>query len=268
MRARWGLSVLAIASAVAFGMWAEGQARPGRRRREDAREVRPRDGRRRQAGSGCRGCAGAHQAGGAGKVSLAGRAHADLRRRRSAAALDPLRAGGAARGRRPWMALAWRRWSSGSLETDRLHVMLGSPGRWVTPDQAYRWSRSDELVRGASTSRSAAPTRPTRSAWRPSSTTRARQRTRDSELRRAAARAARAGDQMAIRVRHRPHGRRRAAGLEIETKKVEARSGNDALATAMVPAEPDRVRDVRTDEGDVGQTPGRRDLTGRDIDRF
>ena len=95
MRARWALSALAMASAVASGCGPK--VKPGwpssaTRRRE----VRSRDGHRGQAGGRRHGFARAHEAVGAREIPLARRAHAGVRRRRGAAAVDEVRAGGPA----------------------------------------------------------------------------------------------------------------------------------------------------------------------------
>ena len=86
------------------------------------------------------------------------------------------------------------------------------------------------------------------------------------QLRRAAARAAGAGDQVAVRVQPRSHGRRGSAGPRDRDEegggaRRQRRAGDHDRAR-----EPDRVRDVRSAEGHVGQATGWRDLTRRDID--
>ena len=186
------------------GMWAEGQAGAGRRRREDRREVRPRDGRRRQAGAATSRIAPVRiKPAVPGKFrwldartltfvadeALPRSTRFELEARAGTTALDGF---GLAK------AVKW------SFETERLHVTLGVAGpsgpRPISASRVVVQPAGPAIGRGEAVR--VRVRRETRGGCR-------RQHGRDGgrarQLRRAAARAARAGDQVAVRVQRRAH---------------------------------------------------------------
>ena len=151
-----------------------------------------------------------------------------------------------------------------SFETERLHVTLGSPGRWATPDQriAGLVQPAGPAVRRGEAVRLRVRREPRRGCRR--------QHGRDEDAR--ASFAVLPHEPLALATKWRFEcsaeltGAEGPLGLEIETKKVEARAGSDAPATTTAPANQIAFETYGPLKVTSVQAAGRRDLARRDVD--
>ena len=197
-----------------------------------------------------RGRAGAHEAGGAGEVPLARRAHADAFVPDEALPRSTkLRAGGAAPGTTALDGFGLAKAVKWSFETERLRVTLGSrPGKWATPDQRIAVAFNQPVRRRDVEKRCGyVSDAQARGGGR-------RQHGRGRRTR-ATSFAVLPHEPLALATKWRfecsprADGRRGAAGARDSV-------GRAARAPATRRAcEPDRVRDLRSVQGHVGRRP-------------